>query len=98
MVGAAHPWFYFCFLRPAVAIGLFATVVATAFGDVDLAANDGLDAALAGFIEEIRGREEIAAVGDAYRRHLLTGCFIEQFGRLAITAEQPRTRVYLQMY
>src|SRR2546429_7437172 len=98
MVGAAHPWFYFCFLRPAVAIGLFATVVATAFGDVDLAANDGLDVALAGFIEEIRGREEIAVVGDGYRRHLLTGCFIEQFGSLASPVEQAVIRVYVQMY
>src|SRR5438067_989268 len=38
------------------------------------------------------------AAGDGYRRHLLTGCFIEQFGSLASPVEQAVIRVYVQMY
>ena len=51
--------------------GFFAAVVAAAFGDVDFAADDGLDVSLAGFIEKIGGGKQVAVIGDGHGGHLL---------------------------
>ena len=57
--------------------GFFAAIVAAAFGHVHFAANDGLHIALAGFVEEIGGGEEVAVVGNRHRRHFLARSFVE---------------------
>ncbi len=68
-----------------------------AFGDIDFATDDGLDVALAGFVEEIRGGEEISVVGDGHGGHLLAGRFIQKLGGLASPVEQAVIRMNVKM-
>jgi len=88
MIRAAHSWFGFAAILAIAAVRFFAAVMAAAFGHVDLAANDGLDVALAGFIEEIGSGKEIAMVGDGHGGHLLAGRFIQKLGGFASPIEQ----------
>ena len=98
MVAAAHSRFRVALVLPAMAIRFIAAVVPAALGDVDFAAEDRLDVALAGFVEEIGSREKIAVVGDGHGRHLLARRFVEQLGSFAGTVEQAEIGVHVQMY
>src|SRR5258708_14924257 len=88
MVRAAHPGFGVAAILAVAPIGFFAAVMAAALGDVHFAADDGLNVALAGFIEEIGGGEEIAMVRDSHRRHFLAGRFIQKLRGFANSLEQ----------
>ena len=77
--------------------GFFAAVVAAALGDVDFAADDGLDIALAGFIEEIGGGEEVAVVGDGHGGHFLARSFVEKLGGFARAIEKTEISVDVQV-
>jgi hypothetical protein len=76
---------------------LVAAVMAAALGHVNFAADDGLDVALAGFIEEIGSGEKIAVIGDGHRRHFLSGCFIQQLAGLTGAIEQTKIRVNVKV-
>ena len=56
--------------------------------DVDLAAEDRVDAALAGGVVEHHRREHVAVLGDSQRRHLQRRCLIEQLVDAAGAVEQ----------
>src|SRR5713226_5572453 len=66
MVRTAHSGLGVAAILAVARIGFFASVMPAALGHVDFAADDGLDVALAGFVEKIRGGEEIAVVGDSH--------------------------------
>jgi len=97
MIRAAHSGFGVAAILAVAAIGFFAAIVAAALGHIDFAADDGLDVALAGFIEEIRGGEEIAVVRDRHCGHLLAGCFIQELGGFASSVEQAVIGVDVKM-
>ncbi len=71
--------------------------VAAAFGDVDFAADDGLDVALRSFIEKVRGREQIAVIRDGHGRHLLARGFVEKFGSFARAVQKAEIRMNVEM-
>src|SRR5579859_94120 len=98
MIGAAHPGLRFGLVLTTIAVGLFAAVVPAALCDINFASNDGLHVALAGFVEEIGGREKVAVVGDGHGWHLLAGGFVQQLRSLASPVEQAKIRVDVQMY
>ena len=75
----------------------FAAIVAAALSDIDFAADDGLNVALAGFIEEIGGGEEVAVIGDGYRRHFLARRFVEELGGFARSIEKTVIRMDVQV-
>jgi len=77
--------------------GFFTAVEAAAFGEVDFAADDGLDVALAGFIEKIGGGEEVAVVGDGYGGHFLAGGLVEKLGGFAGTVEEAEVGVNVEV-
>ena len=77
--------------------GFLAAIVAGALGEVDFAANDGLNVSLTGFIEEIGGGEEVAVVGDGHGRHFLAGSLVEEFGSFTRTIKQAEVCVDVQM-
>ena len=77
--------------------GFFAAVVAAALGDVDFATDDGLDVALAGFIEEIGGGEEVAVVGDGHGGHFLARGLVEKLGGFAGSVQEAEIGVDVQM-
>ncbi len=64
---------------------------------IDFAADDGLDVPLAGFVEEIRGGEEIAVVGNGHRGHFLARCLVQQLGGLTSSVEQAEIGMNVQM-
>src|SRR5258708_30247365 len=76
VVAAARTWLHFTAIAVGHRRGFFAAVVAAAFGDVDFAADDGLDVAFAGFIEKVGGGEQISVVGDGPGGPLLAGCVL----------------------
>src|ERR1700674_2696797 len=96
MIRAAHSGFGVAAIL-AVAAGFFAAVMAATFGHVDFAANDGLNVALAGFVEEIGGGEEIAVVRDSHCGHFLAGCFIQKLGGFAGPVEQAVIGAHVKM-
>src|SRR4029077_4925188 len=98
MIAAAHARLSIAAILAAASIRFVAAVMAAAFGKVELAANDGLDVALAGFIEEIGGGKEIAVVGDGYRGHFLAGRFIQKLGGFTSPIEQTVIRMKVQMH
>ena len=75
----------------------FAAIVAAALGDIDFAADDGLHIALAGFVKEIGGGEEVAVIGDGYRRHFLARSFVEELGGFTRSIEKTEISVYVQV-
>src|SRR5206468_9487162 len=77
--------------------GFFPAVVAAAFGDVDFAADDGLDVTLAGFIEEVCSGEEIAVIGDGHGGHLLARGFVEKLTGFARAVKQAEVRMNVKM-
>ena len=77
--------------------GFFAAVETAALGDVNFAADDGLDVALAGFMEEIGGGEEVAVVGDGHGGHFLAGGLVEKFGGFTRTVEEAEVGVNVQV-
>src|SRR2546426_2980596 len=97
MIRAAHSWFGFAAILAIGAVRFFAAVMAAAFGHVDLAANDGLDVALAGFIEEIGSGKEIAMVGDSHGGHLLAGRLIQKLGGFASPIQHAVNRVDVEV-
>ncbi len=97
MIRAAHTGFGVAAILAVRAIGFFAAVMAAALGHVDLAADDGLDVALAGFIEEIRSGKEIAMIGDGHGGHFLAGRFIQKLGGFASPIEQAVIGVNVKM-
>src|ERR1700690_1659344 len=100
MIGASSARLHLATFPVSVAIvgsGFFPTIVAAALGQVNFAADDGLDVALAGFIEEIGGSEEVAMVGDSHGRHFLARSFVEQLGGLASPVEKTEIRVDVEM-
>src|SRR5260370_35382922 len=80
MIRAAHSGFGVAAILAVAPVRFFPAVMAAALSNVDFAADDGLDVALAGFIEEIGGGEEIAMVGDGHGGHLLAGRLIQKLG------------------
>src|SRR5258708_13738044 len=88
MIRAAHSGFGVAAILAVAPVRFFPAVMAAALSNVDFAADDGLDVALAGFIEEIGGGEEIAMVGDGHGGHLLAGRFIQKLGGFAGPLEQ----------
>src|SRR5713226_7985915 len=97
MIRAAHPRLGVAAILAVAAVCFIAAVMAAALGEVDFAANDGLDVALAGFIKEIRGSKEIAVVGDSHGGHLLAGRFIQKLGGFASPVEQTVIRMNVKM-
>ncbi len=85
------------FLSAIRAVGLFAALMAAASGDIHFAADDGLDVALAGFVEEIRGGKKIAMIGDGHRRHFLARSFVKQFAGFASSIQQAEIRMNVKM-
>jgi hypothetical protein len=97
VVAAAATRFGFIAIIAVGTVRLFAAVVAAALGDIHFAADDGLNVALAGLIEEIGGGEEIAVVGNGHGRHLLPGSFIEKLARFASSVEQTEIRMNVKV-
>jgi hypothetical protein len=97
VVAAASARFGFIAVVAVSSIRFIAAVMAAAPGYVDFAADDGLDVALAGFIEEVRGGEEIAVVGDGHGRHFLAGSFIEKLTGFAGSVEQTEIRMNVKV-
>jgi hypothetical protein len=97
VVTAAGAGFHFAAIAVGGGCGFFAAVVAAAFGDVDFAADDGLDVALAGFIEKVGGGEKIAVVRDGHRGHLLARGFVEEFAGFARAVEKAEIGVDVEM-
>jgi hypothetical protein len=58
-------------------VRFYTAVVAAAFGHINFASDDGLDVALAGFVEEIGGGEKIAVVRYGHGWHFLPRRLIE---------------------
>ena len=77
--------------------GRAALVAAVAGRDVDLAAEDRLDAALAGRVVEHHRREHVAVLGHRQRRHLQRGGLVEQFVDAAGAVEQRELGVEMEM-
>ena len=77
-------------LRPAL-------VEAAAGGDVDLAPQDRLEAAVLGVIVEDDRREHVAVLGDRERRHLELDRFIEELVDAAGAVEQRELRMQMEM-
>jgi hypothetical protein len=73
-------------LRPAIA-----------GGDIDFAAKNRVDAALARLVVKDDGREHVAVLGDRERRHLQLDRTVEQLFDAAGTVEQRVLRVQVQM-
>ena len=97
MIRAAHSGFGLAAILAVAAVRSFTALVAAAFGHVDFAADDGLNVALAGFVKEIGGGEEIAMVGDGHGGHLLAGRFIQKLGGFASPVEQAVVRMNVKM-
>ena len=97
MIRAAHPGFGVAAILAVAPICFFAAVMAAALGHVDFAADDGLDVALASFVEKISRGEEIPVVGDGHGRHFLAGRFIQELGGLAGPIEQAVIRMNVKM-
>src|SRR6516165_9786003 len=57
--------------------GFFTAIQPAALRDINFTANDWLYVALTRLVEEIRGGEQVAVVGDGHRRHLLSRCFVQ---------------------
>src|ERR1700686_201630 len=79
------------------AIGLFAALMAAASGHIHFATDDGLNVALARFIEEIRSGKKIAMIGDGQRRHFLGRSFVKQFASFASSIQQAEISVNVKM-
>ena len=73
------------------------SIGAAAGRDVDLAAEDRLDAALPRLVVERHGREHVAVLGDRHGRHLQLGGPIEQLADPARAVEQRELRVQVQV-
>ncbi len=78
MIAAAHSRLGVTAMLAVASIRFVAAIMAASLGHVDFAADDGLNVALAGFIEKIGGGKEIAVVGDGHRGHPLPGCLIQE--------------------
>lgn len=77
--------------------GFFTTIVAAALGDINFAADDGFYIALAGFVKEIGGGEEVAVISDGYRRHFLPRSFVEKLGGFTRAIEETVIGVYVKV-
>ncbi len=77
--------------------GFFPAVVPAALGDINFAANDGLNVAFAGFMEKIGGGKQVAVVGDGHGRHFQTRGFVQKLGNLASAVQQAVVRVQVQV-
>ena len=77
-------------LRPAL-------LEPAALGDVDLAAQDRLDAAGARVIVEDHRREQVAVLGDRKRRHVELDRFVQQLVDAAGAVEERKLRVQVQV-
>ncbi len=97
VVAAARTRLHFTAIAVGHRRGFFAAVVAAAFGDVDFATDDGLDVALAGFIEKVGSGKKIAVVGDGYSRHLLARGFVEELGSFARAVKKTEVRMNVEM-
>ena len=73
------------------------SIRAIAGRDVDLAAEDRLDAALPRFVVERDGREHVAVLGDRHRRHLQLGGPVEQLADPARAVEQRELGVQVEV-
>src|SRR2546430_16708041 len=76
MIAAAHTRLGVASILAVASVGFLAAFMAAAFGYVNFAANDGLDVALAGFIEKIGSGEKIAVVGNGHGGDFFGGWFI----------------------
>src|SRR5256885_17191356 len=83
MIAAAHTRLGVASILAVASVGFLAAFMAAAFGYVNFAANDGLDVALAGFMEKIGSGEKITMVGDGHGGGFLGGCFIPKPGGVA---------------
>src|SRR5271157_614952 len=97
VIAAAGAGFHFAAFATIGRAGFFTAVVAAALGEVNFAADDGLDVALAGFMEEIGGGKEVAMVGDGHGRHFLARGFVEKFGDIASAVQQAEVCVDVQV-
>jgi hypothetical protein len=97
VIAAAHSRLAFAALLPASPGSLFSAVEAAAFGNVDFAADDGFDVALARLMEEICSREQVPMVGHGHRWHFLARCLVEQFRGFACSVEQAEIRMHVEM-
>ena len=97
MIRAAHPGFGVAAILAVAPICFFAAVMAAALGHVDFAADDGLDVALAGLVEKIRGGKPITVVCNGHGRHFLAGRFIQELGGFASSIEQAVIGVNVKM-
>src|SRR5437667_872481 len=98
MIAAAHTRLGVASILAVASVGFLAAFMAAAFGYVNFAANDGLDVALAGFIEKIGSGEKITMVGDGYGGHFLARCFIQKLGGFASPVEQTVIRMNVEMH
>ena len=81
-----------------VRLGLRAALVEpAALRDVDLAAEDRLQPALARVVVEDDRREHVAVLGDRQRRHLQLDRFVEQLVDAAGAVEQRELGVQMEM-
>ena len=78
--------------------GRAALVAAIAGRDVDLAAEDRIDAALPRRIVKDDGREHVAVLGDGQRRHLELLRLVEQLVDAARAIQQGKLGVQVQVY
>src|SRR5258708_27954255 len=88
MIRTAHAGLSVAALLAIAPICFFSAVMAAALGHVDFAADDGLDVALAGLVEEISSGKKISVVRDRHGRHLLAGRFVQKLAGFAGPIEQ----------
>src|SRR2546430_13612085 len=98
MIAAAHTRLGVASILAVASVGFLAAFMAAAFGYVNFAANDGLDVALAGFIEKIGSGEKIAVVGNGHGGQFLARSFIPKLGGFANPLEQTVIPMKLKMH
>src|SRR3974390_1061034 len=97
MITAAGARLHFAAIAVGDRRGFLTTVVAAAFGDVDFAADDGLDVAFRSFIKTIGGSQKIAVARDGHSRHLLARGLVEKLGSFARPVEKAEIGMNVKM-
>src|SRR2546429_5403378 len=98
MIAAAHTRLGVASILAVASVGFLAAFMAAAFCYVNFAANDGLDVALAGFIEKIGSGEKIAVVGNGHGGHFFARCFLPKVRGFANPPGEDVIHIDVKMY
>src|ERR1700738_4268830 len=97
MITAAPGGLAIAAFLPVGAVGLFAALMAAAPRHIHFATDDGLDVALARFVEKVCCGKKIAMVSNGHRWHFLAGSFVKQFAGFASPIQQAEIGMNVKM-